>query len=169
MPRLQQPVSGTVDISHHPIDSRPWSHCRGRRKIAFWVRVTPKYFPVIGAKIPVNDAREFSWERPVNTPLHQPARDEKGLNSRICPVNSRKLPGDRFAYDCTHHHPVFANRTFPIRRQIGCFCGDSRPLNSRILVSVCVRAFWWRFLAPCLRIQKFRSRRPWLSAKSERG
>ena len=31
-----------------------------------------------------------------------------------------------------------------------------------------VRAFWWRLLAPCLCIQKFRSRRPWLSAKLDR-
>ena len=75
---------------------------------------------------------------------------------------------DQFAYDCAHHHPVFANPTFPIRRQIGRFCGDSRPLNSRILVSVGVRAFWWRFLAPCLRIQKFRSRRPGSGANSGR-
>jgi hypothetical protein len=28
--------------------------------------------------------------------------------------------------------------------------------------------FWWRFLAPCLRIQKFRSRRPGSSAKFDR-
>ena len=41
-----------------------------------------------------------------------------------------------------------ANRAFPIRRQIGRFCGDFRPLNSRVLVSVSVRAFEWRFLAP---------------------
>src|SRR6266436_1406790 len=71
----------------------------------------PRYFPVIGSKIPVNDAREFSSERPINTGLHQPAPDKKGLNSRICPVNSRKLRGDRFVYDCTHHHPVFRYRT----------------------------------------------------------
>jgi hypothetical protein len=35
----------------------------------------------------------------------------------------------------------FANRTIPIRRQIGRFCGDFRPLNSWILVSAGVRAF----------------------------
>jgi hypothetical protein len=67
------------------------------------------------------------------------------------------------------HHPVSANRAFPARRQIGRFCGHFRRLNSRILVSVGVRAFWRRLLAPCLCIQKFRSRRPWLSAQSERG
>ena len=44
------------------------------------VRVTSKYFPVNGAKIPVGDAREFSPETPVKTGLHQPPRDEKGLN-----------------------------------------------------------------------------------------
>src|SRR5712672_3333753 len=27
------------------------------------------------------------------------------------------------------HHPVFANRTFPIRRRIGRFCGDFRLLT----------------------------------------
>jgi hypothetical protein len=36
------------------------------------------------------------------------------------------------------------------------------------LVSEGVCAFWWRFLAPCLCIQKFRSRRPGLSAKFDR-
>jgi hypothetical protein len=66
------------------------------------------------------------------------------------------------------HHPVCANRRFPIRRQIGRFRGDFRPLNSRILVSGGVRTFLGRFLAPCLRIKKFRSRQPWLSAKSDR-
>jgi hypothetical protein len=76
--------------------------------------------------------------------------------------------GHRFD-PCRAHHPVSANRAFPARRQIGRFCGHFRRLNSRILVSVGVRAFWWRLLAPCLCIQKFRSRRPWLSAKSERG
>jgi len=63
------------------------------------------------------------------------------------------------------HHPVSANRRFPARRQIGRFCGDFRPLISQILVSVGVRAFYWRFLALCLRIQKFRSRRSGLSTK----
>src|SRR5258708_38826887 len=58
------------------------------------------------------------------------------------------------------HHPVSANRPFPRRRQIGPFCADFRPLPSRILVSARVDAFWLRFLAPRLRIQTFRSRRP---------
>src|ERR1700687_2489624 len=31
------------------------------------------------------------------------------------------------------HHPVSANRTFPIRGQIGPFCGDFRLALSRIL------------------------------------
>src|ERR1700730_2949822 len=52
-----------------------------------------------------------------------------------------------------------ANRTFPIRSQIGPFCADFRPLPSRILVSARVGAFWLRFLAPRLHIQKFRSQR----------
>src|SRR5260370_3608261 len=57
---------------------------------------------------------------------------------------------DRFAYDCAHHHPVSANRTFPIRGQIGPFCGDFRPALSRILS---LRAFahfgcgFWRFVS----------------------
>src|SRR5258708_6754789 len=83
------------------------------------------------------------------------------------PVLRRMSRGDRFVSDCAHHHPVSANRTFPIRRQIGPFCGDFRPLTSRILVSAGVYPFRWRFLAPCLRIQKFRSRRPALSVKSD--
>ena len=66
------------------------------------------------------------------------------------------------------HHPVSANRAFPTRRQIGRFCGHFRPLISRIFVSAGVYAFWWRFLAPRLCIQKFRSRQPGLSAKSDR-
>src|SRR5260221_773999 len=40
--------------------------------------------------------------------------------------------GDGFAYDCAHHHPVSANRTFSIRSQIGRFRGDFRPLISQI-------------------------------------
>jgi len=43
------------------------------------------------------------------------------------------LVGPQFVPECLRH-PVFANRT--VRRQIGRFCGDFRPLNSRILVSV---------------------------------
>ena len=88
------------------------------------------------------------------------------LSSRIAkfPVkfpDSRELPGgDGFAYDCAHHHPVSANRAFPARRQIGRFCGDFRLVNFRILVSAGVRAFWLRFLALRLRLQKFRSRQP---------
>src|SRR5258707_10230133 len=54
---------------------------------------------------------------------------------------SGKTRRDRFASDCAHHHPVFANRTFPIRLPIGRFCGDFRPLTSWILVSADVRAF----------------------------
>ena len=46
------------------------------------------------------------------------------------------------------HHPVSANRTFPIRGQIGPFCGDFRPLISRIFVSVSAHPFWWRYLGP---------------------
>jgi hypothetical protein len=46
---------------------------------------------------------------------------------------------DRFASDCVRHHPVSANRAFPIRRQIGRFCGDFRPLTSWILVSAGVQ------------------------------
>jgi hypothetical protein len=56
--------------------------------------------------------------------------------------------GNWFVSDCAHHHPVSANRTLPVRRQIGRFCGDFRPLNSRIFVSAGVHAFWRRFLRP---------------------
>jgi hypothetical protein len=66
------------------------------------------------------------------------------------------------------HHPVSVNRRFPIRSQTGRFCGDFRPLNSRVLVSAGVRALEWRFLALRLCIQKFRSRRPGSSVKLDR-
>jgi hypothetical protein len=58
-------------------------------EIAIYLRVTSKYLPVIGAKIPVNLTREFASERPVNTGLDHPADGKKGRNWRICPVNSR--------------------------------------------------------------------------------
>ena len=61
------------------------------------------------------------------------------------------------------HHPVSANRVFPTLRRIGRFCGDFWPLISQILVSVGVHASRPGFWVPCLRIQKFRSRRPALS------
>jgi hypothetical protein len=70
--------------------------------------------------------------------------------------------------DCFRHHPVFVNRRFPARRQTGRFCGDFRPLTSRILVSAGVQASRRRSRAPCLRIQKFRSRRPRSGANSNR-
>ena len=76
--------------------------------------------------------------------------------------------GDRFVSDCLRHHPVLANRAFPAQRQIGRFCGDFRPLISRIFVSVSAHPFWWRYLGACLRIQKFRSRRPGSGTKSGR-
>src|SRR5260370_13401274 len=79
----------------------------------------------------------------------------------------RNPGGDWFVSDCSHHHPVSANLAFPARRRIARFCGDFRPLSSRILVSAGVRAFERRFLALRLCIQKFRSRRPWLSARPD--
>jgi hypothetical protein len=39
------------------------------------------------------------------------------------------------------HQPVLANRAFPAQRQIGRFCGDFRPLISRIFVSVTAHPF----------------------------
>src|SRR4029077_17167439 len=38
----------------------------------------------------------------------------------------------------------------------------------RIFVSVSAHPFWWRYLGACLRIQKFRSRRPGSGTKSGR-
>ena len=87
------------------------------------------------------------------------------------PVNSLisgNFAGDRFVDDCAHHHPVLANRRSPSRRQIGRSCRDFRRLYSRIWVSASVRRFERRFLALRLCIQKFRSRRLWLSAKPAR-
>jgi hypothetical protein len=57
------------------------------------------------------------------------------------------------------HHPALANRAVPARRLTGRFCGHFRPLDSLILVSGGVRASWRQFLAPRLRLEKFRSRR----------
>jgi hypothetical protein len=101
----------------------------------------------------------FQWPAAVSPPraCFGPRFSKNSLFLRWRPVS----------LDCIRHHPVSANRRFPIRRQIGRFCGDFRPLNSRILVSAGGRAFWRRFLAPGLCIQKFRSRRPALSAKSK--
>src|SRR6266404_4923072 len=82
---------------------------------------------------------------------HRPP--ESLLFAEFCkkfPVLRRMSRRDRFAYDCAHHHPVSANRVFPALRRIARFCGDFRPLISRIFVSVGVHPFWWRFLAPCL-------------------
>jgi hypothetical protein len=76
--------------------------------------------------------------------------------------------GDRFAYDCAHHHPVSANRRTPGRRQIGRFWRDFRRLNSRLSVSAGAQPFSWRFWAACLCISKFRSRRPCLSTNLDR-
>src|SRR5258708_663060 len=98
-------------------------------------------------------------------------RDAPSSTSRVLKESrySRELPGgDGFAYDCAHHHPVLANRVFPAQRQIGRFCGDFRPLISRIFVSVSAHPFWRRYLGACLRIQKFRSRRPGSGTKSGR-
>ena len=99
----------------------------GIAKSRIYIRVASKYFPVVREKIPVNVTREFSSERPVNTGLDHPAALRKGRNSRICPVNSRNTHfrgGDRFVYDCAHHHPVFPNRGNGRRSQRGRFCGD---------------------------------------------
>jgi hypothetical protein len=82
--------------------------------------------------------------------------------------------GDRFDDWVVDHqfepyylrHPALANRTVPATRLTGRFCGHFRPVNSLILVSVGVRAFQRRFLAPRLCIQKFRSWRPGLEANS---
>jgi hypothetical protein len=73
--------------------------------------------------------------------------------------------------------PIFAAIDTHVTRYLGpatvwsasfCFYVDFRPFSFRIFVSVCVCAFKWRLLAPCLRIQKFRSRRLDLSAKFDR-
>ena len=80
-------------------------------------------------------------------------------------LKTRKIFGERFVSDYAHHHPVLGNPAFPARRQIARFCGDFRPLISQILVSAGVHASQRRFWVPCLRIQKFRSRRPASAAR----
>src|SRR5713226_9660229 len=50
--------------------------------------------------------------------------------------------GGGHKFDPHHaHHPVFANRTFPIRLRIGRFGGDFRPLTCGTLVSAGAHAF----------------------------
>ena len=111
----------------------------------------------------------LEWSLPSNKPVFE------GLSPH------QKFPfpaqgGDRFG-DCVVgpqfepnylHHPVFANRRISGRRQIGRFRRDFRLLNSRISVSAAAQPFSRRFWAACLRIPKFRSRRPCLSAKLDR-
>jgi hypothetical protein len=107
---LMEKFKRTIALMRVPICGRIALHQRLRAQghdleIAIYLRVTSKYLPVIGAKIPVNLTREFASERPVSTGLDHPADGKKGRNSRICPVNSRNTPfstGDRFAADCVH-------------------------------------------------------------------
>ncbi len=98
--------------------------------------------------------------------VQKPVFREKFPVKRPLSGNYSRRPGitvgDRFASDCAHHHPVFANRTFPIRRRIGRFRGEFRPLTCGTLVSARAHVFLRGFLAPCLCIPKGRSRRPGL-------
>jgi len=91
---------------------------------------------------------------------HPPAKSL--LFAEFCkkyPVLRLNHRGDRFAFDCAHHHPVFLNRRLPRRLQRGRFCGDIRHSHCTFSVSTDVGGLPSRFLASGLRIQKFRSRR----------
>jgi hypothetical protein len=46
------------------------------------------------------------------------------------------------------HHPVSANRTFPVGRQTGRFCGDFPATQFPDFVSVGDHPVWWRFWRP---------------------
>ena len=100
--------------------------------------------PDICKVFPVNFLREFCEKSlrhssfSLGTYLQEPRNREIPCKF---PCYQGIANGDRFVSDCAHHHPVSANRTFPMRRQIGRFCGDFRPLPSPILVSMSVRAF----------------------------
>jgi hypothetical protein len=67
--------------------------------------------------------------------------------------------GDRFAYDCAHHHPVALNRQNRLRPEKGRFCGDIRPPCSAFSVSKETCGLSGLFLAAGLCNLKFRSRR----------
>ena len=137
------------------------------------------HHPVVGLKLPPAYSHLLRQNGDFSQSLRVSGLVSAGDKSAFArPSLHRKFPfpawgGDWFddwvvglQFEPDHlHHPVSANRTFPIRRQIGPFSGDFRPLTSRILVSAYGGAFEWGLLAPCLRIQKFRSRRPGLSAK----
>jgi hypothetical protein len=75
------------------------------------------------------------------------------------PVSREFSTRDQFVSDCTHHHPVFPNRRNRRRLEIGRFCGDIRRPRCGLPVSVDICGLSSRFLASCLCIQKFRSRR----------
>src|SRR5713226_6049106 len=107
-----------------------------------------KKFPARCHTFPCSEAREIRCKcLDLSRKMSSVKRDSRlktGI-SLFFPCLAGNWIRDRFAYDCAHHHPVFANRTFPIRLRIGRFCGDFRPLTSWILVSADVRAFLWRF------------------------
>jgi hypothetical protein len=79
---LMEKFKRTIAPDARPICGRIALHQRLRAQshdleIAIYLRVTSKYLPVIGAKIPVNLTREFASERPVSTGLDHPADAKK--------------------------------------------------------------------------------------------
>ena len=137
----------------------PPSH-RYRPPFSFFALIPPErgLFESLRVSIPVSKRRNGGFCSPVSAAKNSVPGSRFGDWFDDC-VGSMQFGPDRL------HHPISANRTFPIRRRIGRFCGDFRPLNSRIWSLWAVGAFWRRSLAPCLRIQKFRSRRAGLSTK----
>ena len=65
-------------------------------------------FPQMLSQIPAGILPGIFCERPTKAQLLMCSGLPKGRNLQFCPVNSRKIPGDRFASDCVRHHPVYS-------------------------------------------------------------
>ena len=129
-----------------------------------------KVIPVRLLKIPDSFPRDLIkkplWHSAF-LPVLSARKDQKSINTLLFSLLAGKSPSETgFARlhppppsPCKPHY----SETTPNRP----FLRGFLPLNSSIFVSARVRPFGWRFLALCLCIQKFRSRRPVLGAKPE--
>ena len=110
---------------------------KSRQNNSLFRKSTFRYFPASSKKFPASFCREFPPKRlkklRKQTRAFGQNRVFRGKFPAKGPLAGNFGVGDRFAYDCAHHHPALANRTFPLRRQIGRFCRDFRPFNLRIL------------------------------------
>ena len=122
----------TIAPDARPICGRIALHQRLRAQshdleIAIYLRVTSKYLPVIGAKIPVNLTREFASERPVSTGLDHPADAKKkaeiGEFALLIPVTPHFRPetGSQQTAPTARAHPsgVQSISCHPIADRVG--------------------------------------------------